>query len=160
MHLKYSAWVIGEAVPLILQDTYYIRPCYQVKESKQLYLLQRNKHREAAKTRRQRNMAQMKEQIKTPEKEINTMEISNLSDVEFKTLVLRMLEELREDLSSIKKIQSETKDALIEIKNNIQENNSRVDKAENQINDLEHRKQKTTNQNNKKKRESKKMRIL
>ena len=31
-------------------------------------------------------MAQMKEQIKTPEKEINKMEISNLSDAEFKTL--------------------------------------------------------------------------
>ena len=52
--------------------------------------------------RRQRNMAQMKEQIKTPEKELNKMEISNLSDVEFKTLVIRMLKELSEDLSSIK----------------------------------------------------------
>ena len=31
------------------------------------------------------------------------MEISNLSDVEFKTLVIRMLEELSEDLNSIKK---------------------------------------------------------
>ena len=29
-------------------------------------------------------MAQMKEQIKTPEKELNEMEISNLSDAEFK----------------------------------------------------------------------------
>ena len=38
---------------------------------------------------RQRNMAQMKEQIKTPEKELNEMEISNLSDAEFKTLVIR-----------------------------------------------------------------------
>ena len=38
--------------------------------------------------RRQRNMAQMKEQIKTPEKELNAMEISNLSGVEFKTLNL------------------------------------------------------------------------
>ena len=28
--------VIGEAVPLALQDTYYIRPCYQDTESKQL----------------------------------------------------------------------------------------------------------------------------
>ena len=37
--------------------------------------------------RRQRNMAQMKEQIKTSEKELNEMEISNLSDTEFKTLV-------------------------------------------------------------------------
>ena len=60
--------------------------------------------------RKQRNMAQMKEQIKTPEKELNKMEISNLSDVEFKTLVIRMLKELSEDLSSIKKIQSEMKD--------------------------------------------------
>ena len=55
-------------------------------ESKQLYLIHRNKHREAAKTRRQKNMAQMKEQIKTPQKEVNEMEISNLSDAEFKTL--------------------------------------------------------------------------
>ena len=83
-------------------------------------------------------MAQMKEQIKTPEKELNKMEISNLSDAEFKTLVIRMLKELSEDLSSINKIQSETKDTLIEIKNNVQGNNSRVDEAKNQINDLEH----------------------
>ena len=46
----------------------------------------------------------MKEQMKTPEKEINEMEISNLSDAEFKTLVIRMLKELSEGLSSIKKI--------------------------------------------------------
>ena len=44
--------------------------------------------------RRQRNMAQMKEQIKTPEKELNKIEVSNLSDAEFKTLVIRMLKEL------------------------------------------------------------------
>ena len=49
-------------------------------------------------------MAQMKGQIKTPEKEKNNMEISNLSDVEFKTLVINMLKELSEDLNSIKKI--------------------------------------------------------
>ena len=56
-------------------------------ESKQLYLTHRNKHREAAKLRRQRNMAQMQEWNKTPGKELNEMEISNLSDAEFKTLV-------------------------------------------------------------------------
>ena len=53
--------------------------------------------------RRQRNMAHMKEQIKTTEKELNKMEISNLSHAEFKTLVIRMLKELSEHLSSIKK---------------------------------------------------------
>ena len=51
------------------------------------------------------------------------MEISNLSDTEFKTLVVRMLKELSEDPSSIKNIQSEMKDTLIEIKNNLQGNN-------------------------------------
>ena len=56
--------------------------------------------------RRQRNMAEMKEQIKTPEKELNKMEISKISEAEFKTLVIRMLKELSEDLNSIKKIQS------------------------------------------------------
>ena len=49
------------------------------------------------------------------------MEISNLSDAEFKTLVVRMLKELNEDLKSRKKIQSEMKDTLIGIKNNLQE---------------------------------------
>ena len=66
---------------------------------------------------RQRNMAQMKEQIKTPEKELNEMEISNLSNAELQTLVIRMLKEFSEDLNRIKKIQSEMKDSLIKIKN-------------------------------------------
>ena len=52
---------------------------------------------------RQRKMAQMKERVKTPEKKLNEMEISNLSDGDFKTLFIRMLKELSEDLSSIKK---------------------------------------------------------
>ena len=74
--------------------------------------------------RSQRNMAQMKEHTKTPEKELNLMEISNLSDAEVKTLVIRMLKGHSEDLNSIKKIQSE-------MKNNLQENNSKMDEAEN-----------------------------
>ena len=37
--------------------------------------------------RTQRNMAQMKEQLKTPGKELNKREISNLSDAEFKILL-------------------------------------------------------------------------
>ena len=54
-------WVIGEAVPLGRLDTYYIRSYYKDMESKQLYLIHRNKHREAGKRSRKRNMAQMKE---------------------------------------------------------------------------------------------------
>ena len=62
------------------------------------------------------------------------METGNLSDAEFKTLqgTARILKELSGDLNSIKKIQSERKDMLIEIKNNLQGNSSRVDEAKNQ----------------------------
>ena len=66
------------------------------------------------------------------------MEISNVSDAEFKTLVVMMLEELSKDLNSTKEIQSESKQTLTEIKNNLQGNN-RVEEAENQINDLEYK---------------------
>ena len=45
---------------------------------------------------RQRNMAQIKEQIKTPEKELSDEEIANPSDAEFKTLVIRMFTEIIE----------------------------------------------------------------
>ena len=41
-------------------------------------------------------MAQMKEQIKTPEKQLSNKDIANLSDAEFKTLVIRMLTEMGE----------------------------------------------------------------
>ena len=41
-------------------------------------------------------MAQMKEQIKTPEIELRDKEIANLSDTQFKTLVMRMLTEMVE----------------------------------------------------------------
>ena len=61
------------------------------------------------------------------------MEISNLSDSEFKTLVIRMLKEISVCFNSIKKTQAEMKDTLIEIKNNFQVINSREDKANNQI---------------------------
>ena len=84
-------------------------------------------------------MTQMKEQNKTPQKELDKMEIRNLSDAEFKSLVIRMLNELSENLSSIKKGQSEMKDILTEMKNNLQGINSRVYEAKNQISDLEHK---------------------
>ena len=84
-------------------------------------------------------MTQRKEQNKTLEKELNEMEISNLSDTQLKTLVIRMLQELTGYLNTIKKTQAEMKVALVEIKKNLQGTNSGKDEAENQINDLEHK---------------------
>ena len=72
--------------------------------------------------RKQRNTAQMKEQNKTPEKELHKMEKNNLSDVGLKTLVIRMLNELSDNFNSIKSIQSEIKDTLIEKKEHFKRN--------------------------------------
>ena len=59
-------------------------------------------------------MAQMKEHLKTPEKKLRDMEIDNLSDAEFKTLVIRMLTETTEFSCKMKKerkaIQNEIKE--------------------------------------------------
>ena len=79
-------------------------------------------------------MAHMKEQIKTPEKELSDKEIDNLSDVEFKTLVMRMLTQLIE-LSH--KMKEEMKATQSEIKQNIQGTNSEGKETRTPINDLE-----------------------
>ena len=44
---------------------------------------------------RKQTMSQMKEQTKTPEKEVNKIETSNLLDAEFNILVIRILNVLR-----------------------------------------------------------------
>ena len=63
----------------------------------------------------------MREQIKTPKIELNEEEIANLSDAEFKTLVIRMLTELVEYGH---KIEEEVKVMQSEIKENVQGTNS------------------------------------
>ena len=63
----------------------------------------------------------MKGQNKMPEKELNEMEKTNLSDSEFKTLVIKMLKELIEYGNRIQKTQEEMKVTLTEIKTNLQE---------------------------------------
>ena len=72
--------------------------------------------------------------------------------------VIQMLKELTEDLNSIKKIVSETKDTLNEIKNNLQGNDSRLDKAKNQISNMEYKEVKKSEQQEEKKNQKKKMR--
>ena len=47
-------------------------------------------------------MAQMKEEIKAPKTELSNEAIANLSDAQFKTLVIRMLTEMVEYSCKIK----------------------------------------------------------
>ena len=77
-------------------------------------------------------MAQMKEQNKIPAKELSEREIPKLSNVEFKTLIIRMLREL---LEYSKKIKAEMKFTLSEIKNHPQETNREGKEAGIQNND-------------------------
>ena len=63
------------------------------------------------------------------------MEIDNLSDAEFKTLVIRILKELTGYFNSIKKTQAERKVTSSEIKEYLQGISSRGYEAGNQIND-------------------------
>lgn len=49
--------------------------------------------------KRQRIKCQMKVQNKTPEKDVNKMETSNLPDSGFKTLVIKMLSDLSESFN-------------------------------------------------------------
>ena len=75
----------------------------------------------------------MKGQIKIPDKDLSDKEIDNLSDAEFKTLVIRMLRELTE-LSC--KMKEEMKATQSEIKQNIQGTNGEGKETGTQINNL------------------------
>ena len=63
-------------------------------------------------------MAQMKEQIKTPEKQLSDEEIANLLDAEFKTMVIKILTEMVEYgckiEEEVKAMQSEIKEKKIQ----------------------------------------------
>ena len=76
----------------------------------------------------------MKEQFKSPEKELSDKEIANLSDAEFKTLIVRILTEMVEydckNKEKVKAMQSE-------IKKNIQGTISEGKETGTQINGLD-----------------------
>ena len=76
----------------------------------------------------------MKEQIKTPKIELRNEEIANLSDTEFKTLVIRLLTEMVEYGC---KMEEKVKATQNEIKKNIQGTNSEGKETGTQVNDLE-----------------------
>ena len=77
----------------------------------------------------------MKEQIKAPEKiQLTNEEIANLSDAQFKTLVIRMLTELVEFGH---KLDEKMKAMLRETKENLQGTNSDAKETGTQINDVD-----------------------
>ena len=79
-------------------------------------------------------MAQMREWIRTSEKELSDEEIANLPDTDLKTLIIRMLTEKNEYRH---KIEEEVKVRQSEIKKNIQRTNSEGKETLTQIKNLE-----------------------
>ena len=84
-------------------------------------------------------MAQMKEQIKAPEKQLSNRELANLSDREFKTVVIRMLTEI---IGFCHKMKEEMKATQSKIEDSIQGTSSERKETGIQINDLEKRRNK------------------
>ena len=87
-------------------------------------------------------MAQMKEHIKAPEKiQLSNKEIANLSDAQFKTLVIRMLTELVE---FGRKLHEKMKAMLRETKANVQGTNSDVKETGTQINGVDQKEERNS----------------
>ena len=99
-------------------------------------------------------MYQMKEQDKTPEKQLSKGEIGNLPEKEFGILIVKMIQNLgrrmeakiknmqkmfNKDLEELKNKQTEMNSTITEMKNTLEGINSRITEAEERISDLEDR---------------------
>ena len=91
--------------------------------------------------KRQRNTAQMKEQTRNTEVQINTEEIGKLPEKEFRKMIIKMIknlenkmekmkESINKDLEKLKNKNKETNNTITEIKNTPEGINSRISKAE------------------------------
>ena len=99
-------------------------------------------------------MYQMKEQDKTPEKQLNEMEIGNLPEKEFRIMIVKMIQDIgkrmeakieklqemfNKDLEELKNKQTEMNTTITEMKNILKGINSRITEAEERTSDLEDR---------------------
>ena len=98
--------------------------------------------------KKQRVMYQMKEQDKTPEKQLNGEELGSLPEKEFRVMIVRMIQNLgnrmekiqetfNKDLEELKSQQTMMNNTTNEIKNSPEGINSRIMEAEERISDLE-----------------------
>ena len=111
-------------------------------------------HRKIDKMKRQGTMYQMKEQDKTPEKQLNEVEIGNLPEKEFRIMIVKMIQDLgkrmeakiekmqemfNKDLEELKNKQTEMNNTITEMKNTLEGIKNRITEAEERISDLEDR---------------------
>ena len=76
-------------------------------------------HRKTDKMKRQRTLYQMKEQDKTPEKQLNEVEIGNLPEKQFRIMIVKMIQDLGKRMEGkIRKIQGMFNKDLKNLKTN------------------------------------------
>ena len=98
--------------------------------------------------KRQRNIAQMKEQTRNTEVQINEEEIGKLPEKEFRIMIVKLIKNLektewRKCKNQLTKTQknkhTETNNTITEIKNTLEVINSRISEAEEQMSELEYK---------------------
>ena len=76
------------------------------------------RYRKLISMKKQKVISQMKGQDKTPEKELNEMEIGNLPEKEFRKMIVNLLQDLRKRMEAkIEKVQEMFTKDLQELKN-------------------------------------------
>ena len=78
---------------------------------------------------RQRNRQQIKEQGNTPE-ELDETKASNLSNREFRVMIIRIFDNMKKDIETIKKNQLKIKNGISETNNTLERINGRLNEAE------------------------------
>ena len=96
----------------------------------------------------------MKEQDKTPKRQLNEVEIGNLPEKEFRIIIVKMIQDLgkrmeekiekmqemfNKELEELNNKQTEVNNTITEMKNTLEGINSRITEAEERISDLEDR---------------------
>ena len=99
-------------------------------------------------------MSQMKKQDKTPEKQLNEVEIGNPPEKEFRIMIVKMIQDLgksmeakiekmqemfNKDLEELNNKQTEMNNTITQMKTTLEGINNRITQAEERISDLEDR---------------------
>ena len=98
--------------------------------------------------KRQKNTAQMKEQTRNTEVQINEEVIGKVLEKEFRLMIVKMIKDLEnrmdkkqesvnKDLEKLKNKHTETNNTFTAIKNTVEGINSRISEAEKRISELE-----------------------
>ncbi|KAK1339928.1 hypothetical protein QTO34_018492 [Cnephaeus nilssonii] len=89
-----------------------------------------------------RNNSQRKENAESPRKEISENEACNMTEKEFRVMVMEFIHRMDEKINNLCKNQEEMKSDIATIKNTMESFNSRLQEAEDRISELEDQVQK------------------